>query len=77
MILRPKAIFGPGDQALLPRMVQAARQGRLPQIGDGRNLVDLTYVKNVVHALLLALTTRWRSAGPIQSRMASTSSCGL
>src|SRR5690606_28669858 len=55
VILRPKAIFGPGDTTLLPRLVEAARQGRLPQIGDGRNLVDLTYVENVVHALLLAL----------------------
>jgi nucleoside-diphosphate-sugar epimerase len=54
VILRPKAIFGPGDQALLPRLIAAARQGRLPQIGDGSNLVDLTYVENVVHALLLA-----------------------
>jgi 2-alkyl-3-oxoalkanoate reductase len=54
VILRPKAIFGSGDQALLPRLIAAARQGRLPQIGDGRNLVDLTYVENVVHALLLA-----------------------
>ena len=54
VILRPKAIFGPGDQALLPRLIAAARQNRLPQIGDGRNLVALTYVGNVVHALLLA-----------------------
>lgn len=54
VIVRPKAIFGPGDQTLLPRLVAAARQDRLPQIGDGRNLVDLTYVDNVVHALLLA-----------------------
>lgn len=54
VILRPKAIFGPGDQALLPRLIAAARQQRLPQIGDGRNLVDLTYVENVVHALILA-----------------------
>ena len=54
VILRPKAIFGPGDSSLLPRLIAAARQGRLPQIGDGRNLVDLTYVDNVVHALLLA-----------------------
>jgi nucleoside-diphosphate-sugar epimerase len=53
--LRPKAIFGPGDRALLPRLVDAARRGRLPQIGNGRNLVDLTYVDNVVHALVLAL----------------------
>jgi len=42
VIIRPKAIFGPGDQTLLPRLVEAARQGRLPQIGAGRNLVDLT-----------------------------------
>lgn len=57
VILRPKAIFGPGDQALLPRLIAAARQQRLPQIGDGRNLVDLTYVENVVHALILASET--------------------
>ncbi|HEX7734124.1 MAG TPA: NAD-dependent epimerase/dehydratase family protein [Ktedonobacteraceae bacterium] len=56
--LRPKAIFGPGDQALLPRLIAAARRQRLPQIGDGRNLVDLTYVENVVHALLLAAEAR-------------------
>ena len=54
VILRPKAIFGPGDRALLPRLIERARQGRLPQIGNGHNLVDLTYVDNVVHALLLA-----------------------
>jgi nucleoside-diphosphate-sugar epimerase len=58
VILRPKAMFGPGDQALLPRLIAAARQKRLPQIGDGRNLVDLTYVENVVHALLLAGESR-------------------
>lgn len=56
VILRPKAIFGPGDRALLPRLIAAARRQRLPQIGAGRNLVDLTYVGNVVHALLLAAT---------------------
>ena len=56
VILRPKAIFGPGDRALLPRLIAAARQGKLRQFGDGKNLVDLTYVDNVVHAALLALT---------------------
>lgn len=55
VILRPKAIFGPGDTTLLPRLIDAARRGRLPQIGDGHNLVDLTYVENVVQALVLAL----------------------
>ncbi len=58
VILRPKAIFGPGDTSLLPRLIDAARRGRLPQIGDGRNLVDLTYVDNVAHALILASEAR-------------------
>ena len=58
IILRPKAIFGPGDRALLPRLLAAARQGRLRQFGNGQNLVDLTYVDNVVHALLLALDSQ-------------------
>lgn len=57
VIARPKAIFGPGDTSLLPRLIDAARRGRLPQIGDGRNLVDLTYVENVSHALVLAATS--------------------
>ena len=55
VILRPKAMFGPGDVALLPRLITAARRGRLPQIGNGRNRVDLTYVDNVVYALLLSM----------------------
>jgi 2-alkyl-3-oxoalkanoate reductase len=54
VILRPKAIFGPGDNALVPRLIYAARNRRLRQIGDGSNLVDLTYISNVVDALLLA-----------------------
>lgn len=56
VIIRPKAIFGPGDGELLPKLLAIAREGRLPQVGAGQNRVDLTYVDNVVHALLLALT---------------------
>lgn len=55
VILRPKAIFGPGDRSLLPQLIAAARRRRLPQIGAGDNLVDLTYVENVADALVLAL----------------------
>ncbi|RRR68692.1 MAG: NAD-dependent epimerase/dehydratase family protein [Candidatus Viridilinea halotolerans] len=55
VILRPKAVFGPGDQAMLPRLIAAARSGRLPCIGDGMNRVDLTYITNVVQAIELAM----------------------
>ena len=54
VIIRPHAIFGPHDR-WLPRMLEMARQQRLYQIGNGRNRMDMTYVDNVVHALLLSL----------------------
>lgn len=57
VILRPKAIYGAGDRALVPRLLRAARAGRLPQIGDGTNAVDVTHVDDVVHAVECALTT--------------------
>lgn len=54
IVLRPRAIFGEGDTSLLPRILPRLKQGRLPIIGDGTNLVDLTYIDNVVEALWLA-----------------------
>jgi 2-alkyl-3-oxoalkanoate reductase len=54
VILRPRGIFGPRDAALLPRLIALARSGRLRIVGEGRNLQDLTYIDNVVEALLLA-----------------------
>ena len=54
LVLRPRAIFGPGDSAILPRIADALRRGRLRRIGDGRCLVDMSYVDNVVDATLLA-----------------------
>jgi 2-alkyl-3-oxoalkanoate reductase len=55
IVLRPKAIYGPDDRALLPRIIALARAGRLVRIGDGHNLVDLTYVSDVVDAIILAV----------------------
>ena len=55
--IRPRAIFGPGDTTILPRLIPRLKTGRLPVIGDGRNVIDLTYVENVVDALLLCATS--------------------
>ena len=54
-VLRPKALYGPGDTSLLPRVLESARRGRLVQIGDGLNRVDLTFVDDAARALVLAL----------------------
>jgi len=52
--LRPHLIWGPGDPHLLPRVVARARAGRLVQVGDGKNLVDITFIDNAAEAHLLA-----------------------
>lgn len=54
LALRPHLIWGPGDPHLVPRVVAAARAGRLWQVGDGQNLVDLTYIDSAAHAHVLA-----------------------
>jgi len=52
--LRPHLIWGPGDPHLLPRIVASARRGELKMVGDGTNLVDISYVDNVADAHVLA-----------------------
>ena len=52
--LRPHLIFGPGDTNLVPTILKRARAGRLVQVGDGKNLVDLTFIDDCVSAHLLA-----------------------
>lgn len=51
-ILRPRAVFGPGDTVLFPRILRAARAGKLPRIlrPDLKSpLADLIYVENLSH----------------------------
>lgn len=53
--IRPHGIFGPHDPQLVPILVDTARRGKMKFIiGDGTNLVDFTFVENVVHGHILA-----------------------
>jgi nucleoside-diphosphate-sugar epimerase len=52
--LRPQGIFGPNDQAILPRLIRVARKGFIPVIGSESVQIDLTYVDNVVQAIFAA-----------------------
>jgi nucleoside-diphosphate-sugar epimerase len=52
--LRPHLIWGPRDNHLIPRLIQRAKSGRLRKVGDGKNLVSMSYVENVAAAHLQA-----------------------
>lgn len=48
--IRPHFIYGPGDPQVAPRLVERSHQGRIAQVGDGTNQVDVCYIDNVVDA---------------------------
>ncbi|XP_076018820.1 sterol-4-alpha-carboxylate 3-dehydrogenase, decarboxylating [Genypterus blacodes] len=63
--IRPHGIFGPRDPQLVPILVDAAQRGKMKFIiGDGTNMVDFTFVENVVHGHILA-AERLRADSPI------------
>ncbi|KAL5557670.1 hypothetical protein UlMin_033881 [Ulmus minor] len=53
--VRPAAIYGPGEERHLPRIVSLAKLGLMPfTIGDSSAKTDWIYVDNLVLALILA-----------------------
>lgn len=51
-ILRPHAIYGPGDTTLLPRVEKALRLRFLPLPNGGKTLVSLTRVESLVDVIV-------------------------
>lgn len=54
LALRPHLIFGPNDTNLIPTIIERARAGKLVKIGNGKNLVDFTYIGDCVDAHIKA-----------------------
>jgi nucleoside-diphosphate-sugar epimerase len=52
--LRPRAIIGPHDRVLLPRLLRAAKRRRMPLPRNGRALIEPTDARDVAAALLAA-----------------------
>ena len=52
--IRPRAIIGPDDRVLLPKMLEILQQGIMPVFRNGKALVELTDVRDVAQAILLA-----------------------
>jgi len=55
VILRPRGLYGPGDTALLPRLLRAAASRPLPLMRGGVAATDLTYIDDVADAAITAL----------------------
>ena len=49
--LRPRGIYGAGEETLLPRLRAAAERGPLPLMRGGIAAIDLTHVRDVVSAI--------------------------
>lgn len=48
LALRPHLVYGQGDNHLFPGIISRAKTGRLRRIGSCKNLVDVSYIDNVV-----------------------------
>jgi len=53
--LRPRLVVGVGDQRFFPGLIHMHQQGKLKRIGPGQNVVSMTSVENLLHALDLCV----------------------
>ena len=48
--IRPHLLWGVRDSHILPTLAKRAKQGRLMMIGTGKNIVDMTHIRNAAEA---------------------------
>lgn len=56
-IVRPPAVYGPGDRAFLT-LFKLAGRGVFPLLGDGRQELSLVFAEDLARALITAATSR-------------------
>lgn len=61
--LRPRAIVGPHDGVLLPRLMRTAKRRRFPLPGGGHALIEPTDVRDAAAAFLAADARREQAGG--------------
>lgn len=54
-VLRLGLIWGPGDPVVLPFIVGNLKKKRLRLIGNGDNVLSLTYIDNAIESIMLAV----------------------
>ncbi len=65
IVLRPRALIGPDDKVLLPRLLRVARTGRFPLFRGGKALIDLTDIRDAAAAAVLADRNRAAASGQV------------
>jgi nucleoside-diphosphate-sugar epimerase len=56
VVVRPRFVWGRGDETLLPQVIEMVRSGRFRWVGGGRQLTATTHIDNTVEGLWLAAT---------------------
>ena len=60
--IRPHLVWGPGDPHLIPRIIARGKSGKLQVVGNGMNMVDISYIDNVAEAHILAAENLYSTA---------------
>ena len=63
LALRPRAIIGAEDMVIMPRLIRAYNSGKLKIIGNGKNICDLTCVRNVIEAIECSINAEENAMG--------------
>ena len=53
--LRPRLVWGPNDESVLPAILEMIEKGTFAWVADGQAETSTTYIGNFVHAIELAL----------------------
>lgn len=65
VVLRPGFVYGPGDQNVIPRIVERLRSRQFAFLGSGDQLLNNVYVGNVVHAVDRAFAADASNSGDV------------
>lgn len=58
-VIRPRLVWGPDDQTILPVLVNMIKEKRFMWINGGRNLTSTTHIRNLVEGIE-CLITNWK-----------------
>lgn len=60
MVIRPRLVWGPGDQTILPIMINMIKQNKFTWINNGSNKTSTTHIYNLTYGIKCALEN-WKS----------------